>query len=518
MKSTPISLIAGVVALAAVTGFAALTVPGDDDVAEAKASARLPVERSSLLCPAPSMSEVAETTYTSFTPAGKGGGEAGAAELEPALPLPADEDAPADKGDEKDDADKGDEKGDADKGKAADGKPVISLKDAGKPATADTAETDAPALVGTATGRLAPGWTAQQTTTAAAGGARGLLGVSCTAPDTDFWFPGASTGKTRQDYVHLTNPDDTAAVADIELFGAEGPLESAVGEGVTVPARSSVPMLISTLTSEAAENVTVHVTTRSGRVGAVVGAAEDKVGSDWLAASADPAATQILPGIPADATSVRLVAFAPGEADADVKIHVLGKNGPLAPAGNATLHIKSQMTASVDLKDVTRGEPGSIRLSPADGSTTPVIAALRVVRGSGAGQEVAFIPATGPVGERASVADNRAKGSVLSLTAPGETAKVKVTASAGSKGGEATVKTYTVKGGTTVDVEPEVPAGLKGGYALTVETESGGPVHVARTLTMAEGGVDMFTVQTLPDDGGTVEVPGVEQDLSVLDD
>ena len=51
---------------------------------------------------------------------------------------------------------------------------------------------------------------------------RGLLGVSCTAPDTDFWFPGASTAKDRTDYVHLTNPDDSAAVADIELYGPEG--------------------------------------------------------------------------------------------------------------------------------------------------------------------------------------------------------------------------------------------------------------------------------------------------------
>lgn len=516
MKSTPLSLIAGVVALAAVTGFAALNAPGGGDTTQAGAAARLPVERSSLLCPAPSTSDLAETEYTSFTPKGESGGEAGAAELKAAEALPADEDATGEDADEEKDADK--EKGDADKEKASDGKPVVSLKDLGKPATADTTKTDAPALVGTATGRFAPGWTAQQTTTTAAGSARGLLGVSCTAPDTDFWFPGASTAASRQDYVHLTNPDDTAAVADIELYGADGPLKSDVGEGITVPARSSVPMLISTLTSEAATNVTVHVTTRTGRVGAVVNAAEDEVGSDWLAASADPAVTQVLPGIPADATSVRLVAFAPGEDDADVKVQLMGKNATFSPAGNATLHIKSQMTAALDLKDVTRGEPGSLRLSPADGSRTPVVAALRVVRGTGAKQEVAFIPATEAVGERASVADNRAKGSVLSLTAPGATAKVKVTASAGSESGEGTVKTYTVKGGTTLEVTPEAPAGLKGGYALTVETESGGPVHAARTLKITEGGVDMFTVQTLPDDGGSVEVPAAEQDLSVLDD
>ena len=508
MKSTPLSLVAGVVALAAVTGFAALNAPGDAATTEAKAASRLPVERSSLLCPAPSNSDLASTAYTSFTPAGKGDGEAGEAELKPATPLDPDEATePAPKKDEKE---KKDEKAD---------KPVVALKEPGKPVGAETTESDAPALVGTATGRLAPGWTAQQTTTVTAGDSRGLLGASCSGPDTDFWFPGASTAKARQDYVHLTNPDDSAAVADIELYGPDGPLKAEVGEGITVPAHSSVPMLISTLTSEAVEDVTVHVTTRTGRIGALIRAADGTAGSDWLPSSVDPAGTVVLPGIPADATSVQLVAFAPGEDDADVKVQIMGKNATFSPAGNDTLHIKSNMTASVDLRNVTRGEPGSLRLTPVESDRpTPVVAALRVVRGTGADREIAFIPATGPVGARASVADNRAKGSVLSLTAPGATAEVKVTASAGTEGGEQVVKTYTVKGGTTLAVTPPVPSGLKGSYALTVEPESGGPVHAARTLVLPEGGIEMFTVQTLADDGGTVEVPRAEQDLSLLDD
>ncbi|MCX4731705.1 DUF5719 family protein [Streptomyces sp. NBC_01363] len=505
MKSTSLSLIAGTVALAAVTGFAALTAPGDVDAAPAKAAARLPVERSSLLCPAPGLSDLAETTYTSVTPAGGSGGEAGAAELYNSTATAA---GGGKKGGK-------DEKG---KKKADSGKPVISLKEPGKPATAEVSGADAPALVGTATGRLAPGWTTQQTTMVEAGGARGLLGVSCTGPGTDFWFPAASTAKTREDYVHLTNPDDTAAVADIELYGPDGSLKSDVGEGITVPARSSVPVLISTLTSKAAEDVTVHVTTRTGRVGAVVRTADEGTGSDWLAASTDPTGTLVLPGIPADATSVRLVVFAPGDGDADLKVKLLGRTGAISPVGHEAIHVKSRMTAGVDLKDITKGEAGSLLLTPEGGKGTPVVAALRVVRGTGGKQEVGYIPATGPVGARASVADNRDKGSVLSLTAPGATATVKVTASAGSGGGEQAVKKYTVKGGTTLAVTPPVPSGLKGGYALTVETESGGPVHAARTLTLTQDGVQMFTVQTLPDDLGTVEVPAAEQDLSVLDD
>jgi len=146
----------------------------------------------------------------------------------------------------------------------------------------------------------------------------------------------------------------------------------------------------------------------------------------------------------------------------------------------------------------------------------PVVAALRVVRGKGDKQETAFIPATGPVGTRATAADNSAKGSTLSLAAPTRTAQVRVTASAGSEGGTPASKTYTVKAGTTQDIEAPVPSGVKGTYALTVETISGGPVYAARTLAAKEDGVPGFTIQTLPDDRGTVAVPQADQDLSVL--
>lgn len=536
MNRTTLSLLAAATALAAVTGFASLTAPADGGGTAAPAApARLPVERTSLLCPAPSVSDIADTTYTSFTPeSGADGadGAAGAAELRESAVTLAD---PADTADaDKDDADKDakkdsgtddekdakdDKAGKGDKKTPAAAKAFLALKAPGTPVTADAEGAEAPALVGTASGRLAPGWTTQQTTVVGVGGARGLLGLSCTAPDTDFWFPAAATEDGRQDYVHLTNPDDTAAVVDIELYGKNGALKSEAGEGIPVPARSSVPVLLSTLTTEAVPDVTVHVTTRTGRVGAVVRAADEKAGSDWLTASADPSGTLVIPGIPADATDVRLVAFAPGADDADLKVQLAGADGTITPAGNESLHVKSGMTMSVDLRDVTKGEAGSLVLSPTQsGRATPVVAAVRVVRGKAGNQEIAFIPATGPIGSRATVADNRAKGSTLSLTAPGATAKVRVTASAGTGGGEPAEKTYTVKGGTTLDITgPPVPGGLKGSYALTVEPQSGGPVHAARTLALPEDGVPMFTVQTLPDDRGTVAVPKAEEDLSILD-
>ncbi|GAA3303054.1 hypothetical protein GCM10020295_50630 [Streptomyces cinereospinus] len=315
--------------------------------------------------------------------------------------------------------------------------------------------------------------------------------------------------------MHLTNPDDAAAVVDIELYGEDGALESTVGEGVPVAARSSEPILLSTLTDAEETDLTVHVNVRSGRVGAAVQALDDEVGGDWLAAAADPAGSLVVPGIPKDATAVRLVAFTPGDADADLKVRLASPNGLITPAGGETLHLKSGMTTAVDLGDVTRGEPGSLVLTPTD-QGVPVVAAVQVVRGEGDSRETAYIPAARAVGTRASSAGNTDKGVTLSLTAPGKAAQVKVTASAGAGGGTPVSKTYAVRAGTTQDVEVPVPGGLKGTYALTVEPVSGGPVYASRTLAATQDGVPAFTVQTLPDDRGTVAVPEAEQDLSVL--
>ncbi|MFK0108756.1 DUF5719 family protein [Streptomyces sp. NPDC091217] len=494
MNRTTLSLLAGTAALAAVTGFAALNPPATSAAHTAEAAAQLPVERTTLLCPAPSLSDIADTSYTSFTPVTKGATSDGKAAFQAATEQSVDGTGG---------------------GKKKASKPVLTPKAPGTPVTGDTSGADGPAYVGTAEGSYASGWTVQQTTEVAAGTGRGLQGVNCTPADTDFWFPGASTAASRTDYVHLTNPDDSAAVVDIDLYGKDGQLKSTVGEGITVQPHASEPVLLSTLTDERQTDLTVHVNVRSGRVGASVQALDDKTGGDWLAASADPSGSLVLPGIPKDATDVRLIAFTTGDADADLKVRLASPNGTITPAGNETLHVKSGMTTAADLGDVTRGDAGSLILTPTDQSV-PVVAALRVTRGKPGKQETAYIPATAPIGTRATSADNSGKGTTLSLTAPTATAQVKVTASAGSEGGTAVSKTFTIKSGTTQDVDAPVPSGLKGTYALTVETVSGGPVYGARTLAATEEGVPGFTIQTLPDDRGTVAVPVADQNVSVL--
>ncbi|GAB3665324.1 DUF5719 family protein [Streptomyces sparsus] len=511
LNRTSLGLIAAVTALAAVTGLAQLTgteASADGTTADASA-ARLPVEQSTLVCPQPTTSDLGETVHTAFTPAGgkqRDPDRKGTAGLLPAT-------ATVEGGG------RGGEDGEGENGKKREPKPALPLAEPGTPVSEEEDSTELPARVGTADGPLAPGWTVQQTTIISAGSGRGLYGLNCSPPDTEFWFAGVSTVADRHDYIHLTNPDEAGATVDLQLYGKDGRIESDSGSGINIPGRATVPVLLSTLTSDPAVNLTLHVAVRAGRVGAQVQALDEKLGGDWIAASAAPAATQVLPGIPADATAVRLVAFAPGEQDAELAVKLAGPTGSISPAGNETLHVKSGMTAAVDLGDLTQGEAGSLVLTPAEGaSDVPVVAALRVLRGKGDKQETAFIPAVDPVLERTSAAGSEAEGSTLALAAPDKAAKVKVTASGGSGGGTPASETRTLKAGTTTVLDTLRPEGLEGRYALTVEWLSGGPVHASRMLAADEKGVKAFTVQTLPDDRGTVEVPPASQDLTVLSD
>lgn len=485
MNRSTLSLAGGVVVLAVLTGAASLSGGNDSAAVPTGSAVRLPVQRSTLLCPEPSPSDFATTTYTSFTPQStSGGGAGGSARLVPATAKP---------------------------------KALTPLTATGKPVTATTAKTGAPALIGTADGVLAPGWTVQQSTVVDAGTGRGLLGASCVTPDSEFWFPGASTAGGRQDYLHLVNPDETPAVVDVELYGKDGLLKASTGDGITVPGGSSKPVLLSTLVVDKNPDLTVHVVVRSGRVGAAVQVTETNNGTDWLPAAAEPATGLVLPGIPADATDVRLVAYATGSDDADLTLKLATPTGTITPAGHETLHVKSGMTAAADLGDLTKGEAGSLIIGSSDAHPgVPVVAALRVTRGKGANKELAFLPATARIDTRSTVADNRGKNSTLSLTAMGGDVSVRITSSAGSSGGTPATQTVTVKAGSTQTLTPPQPAGLKGSYAVTVERLSGGTLYASRMLALPQGGVPMFTIQPMPDDHALVEVPQAASDLRIL--
>ncbi|MFI8461251.1 DUF5719 family protein [Kitasatospora sp. NPDC085464] len=529
-RTTP-SLLAAAVVLAAVFGIAQVRPPAAPpaEAAGGAAATTAQVERTGAVCPQPLQGLTGSTTLTAYTPPGTGSATGGAGWLSDAAapavaaqpsgtpsaaatptatatatPAPAGSGAPTAQAKDKN---------------AAPADARLTLAKPGTPATGPAGNGDtAPGTGAVATGALAPGFTVTQTTVVTEPRGLGLSGLTCTPAGTSFWFAGASTAADRVDYLSLVNTESSAAVVDIKLYGDKGLIDNDAANGLTVAPGSSQSVLLSTLSKGAVTDLAVHVVVRSGRVGAALHAADGGKGADWIPASAAPAATQAMAGLPADTSAARLVVWAPPEDDADLKIQLSGKNGWFSPAGNESIHVKAGMVAAVDLGKVTRDEVAGLRLSPSDPKhPTPIVAGLRIDRAAANGKtDAAWLTGSDPVGARGSVADNRAGGSTLYLTSTGDAATVRVTASAGSGGGTPATKEVQLPAGGTVALPAPEPAGLNGVFALSVETVSGGPVVAARMLSIPTKDVPMFTVQALRDDRSTVKVPQAAQDPGVV--
>ncbi|MET9617836.1 DUF5719 family protein [Kitasatospora indigofera] len=511
------SLLAAAVVLAAVFGIAELRPPAVAKDAAASASSAQ-VERTALVCPQPLQGLTGTTTLTGFTPPGATatGGNGFAADLVPppaaptAAPSASAAATPA-----------ATPAAPAPAAPATDAPPAdarLALAKPGVPVAAPAANGDtAPGSSATATGGFAPGFTVGQTTTVTDQRGLGLSGVTCGLAGTGFWFAGASTLDGRTDYVSLTNPGSVAAVVDLKLYGDKGKIDNEAATGLTIAPGASQSVLLSTLSKGPVADLAVQVVARSGRVGAALHAADGSKGADWVPVSAAPAPVQVLPGLPADTASARLVVAAPGDDDADLKIELSGKNGWFTPAGNESIHVKAGMVAAVDLGKVTRDEVASLRVSPSDEKhPTPVVAGLRVDRADKGKSDAAWLAGAVPVGKRATVADNRSKAGTLYLTSTGEAATVRVTSSAGSGGGTPATQDVQIPAGGTVGLPAPEPAGLSGTFAVTLETVSGGPVVAARMLALPLKDVPMFTIQSFADDRSTVSVPHAAQDPGLL--
>lgn len=484
ISRTTQSLLAAVGVLALAVGIAEVHPPTGQAAAPG-VTVRTPVQHSSLVCPPPLQSLTGSTVYSLAVPGAQAGGAASGTAVLGALPGTGTATAPA---------------------------PLAKQTAVGGASTAKAATGDkAAALLATADGSAAPGFTVQQTTT---GPGNALSGTSCTAPATDFWFAGADSAKGSSDYVELTNAEATAADVDLQIFGPSGEIDSPAAHNISVPAAGTSSLLLSSLLSPGNDNValTVHVLVRSGRVGAALHADTGSTGADWIPATVS-GSSAVIPGLPGDISGGQLTVFVPDGIDADLKVQLASTNGWITPAGHETVHAKSGMVTVVDLGALTHGAPAAMRLTPSDPKqAVPFVAGVSVQRGKGkSARDVAYLPAASPIGQRATVAGNSATDTTLLLTATDGAAVVKV--SEIGTDGTPTTQSVSVQAGATVAVTPKGPAGT---YAVTVEPVSGGPVYAARMISRTVGSVPAFTIQQMPDDHSTVQIPRAVQNDSIL--
>ncbi|MFC1414618.1 DUF5719 family protein [Streptacidiphilus sp. N1-12] len=497
ISRTTQSLLAAVGVLALAVGIAEVHAPTGQAAAPG-ATVRTAVQHSNLVCPPPLQSLTGSTVYSLAVPgaqsSGAQTGAAGAAGTAALGALPASGTAGS-------------------SAPAAAAKPLATQTSVGGATAAKAASgAKAAALLGTADGSTAPGFTVQQTTT---GPGKALSGTACGTPGTDFWFAGGDSVKGSVDYIELTNAESTAADVDVRIFGPNGEVENAQASNINVPAAGTSSLLLSSLLSPGNDNLalTVHVLVRSGRVGAALHAdSGDTKGADWVPPTT-PASSQVIPGLPGDLTNAVLLVAVPGPNDVDLKVQLASQDGWITPAGHETVHAKAGMVTAFTLGALTHGQPATMRLTPSDPKQAdPFVAGIQVFRGkTKTGTDVGYLAASTPIGQRATAAGNTNGTSTLLLTATGAAAVVKVSEIGGS--GTPTTQNVTVPAGATV---PSVLKGPNGSYAVTVEPVSGGPVYAARMISVNSGSVPTFTVQQLPDDHSTVQIPRAVQNDSIL--
>lgn len=382
------------------------------------------------------------------------------------------------------------------------------------PAAADTGP-----VVARAGGSAAPGLAAGMLTRSGVAAARGLLGTTCVAPGTDFWFVGSGSVVGQRGRVYLTNPEAAPAVADISLYGPDGPIDAPAGRGIAVAAGTQEVRLLDAL-APGTKTFAVHVHVRAGRVAVAV--RDQQIdgltprGADWVPVASAPARRQIVAGVVSGSGERRLLVVAPGDSDAIVKLRLVSESGSFAPAGLDVLEVPAGSVADVDLAPYTDGTETAVALD----SDVPVTAGVlaRATGSTGQLTDFAYTSAGRPLrpdtpgvlpeaeGQRAATT-----ASTLLLAAPHGDATVRLEPVPPATG---TPTEVTVDDGSQLSVDLSTISTATS-FAVTVTPLRGsGPVYAVRALTETTPDGPLITTEPVPPGRYEVAVPRVVADLS----
>jgi hypothetical protein len=207
----------------------------------------------------------------------------------------------------------------------------------------------------------------------------------CAAPAAETWFVGIGTSGLHNSELQLTNPDSGPAVADLELYSVDGPMDEVRSRGLTIAGNDSTRIDLSNLAPDRAE-LAMRVTVSRGRVSASVqdslSVPGKKAAIDWLAASSAPTTSLVVPGLPRTADERTLVLANPGDAGGRVEVKITGPRSTFAPAGLKPIEVPAGEVVITDLTEQLRGqlkagEDTALQLT----STVPVTASMRSVVG-----------------------------------------------------------------------------------------------------------------------------------------
>ena len=218
--------------------------------------------------------------------------------------------------------------------------------------------------------------------------------LPCPEPRARWWFVGAGAATVSHDTVlTITNPRAGQAVLDIDVYGADGPVEGPGLHGITVPAGAtqvidlakSAPAIGDLAVNVVATRGLVAVTASDRFAPGFVG----KAVQEWLPGQSLPSTDVTLTGLPTKPDRAALVVVNPRQVEAIVSVELVGATGTFVPKDNPTLTVPPDSVATMSIESAFNGEPLAVRLS----SEQPVTAAVRTVTGG----DVAFATGVRPI-------------------------------------------------------------------------------------------------------------------------
>jgi len=212
---------------------------------------------------------------------------------------------------------------------------------------------------------------------------RAAAALSCAPPQSDYWFTGVGAASIHSSDLELVNPDSGPAVADVEIYGANGIVPVDAVRGVTVPGGTATTIDLAA-TAPNRNELAVHVTVARGRLGASM---VDRISdtdryADWLAPQAEPATSNVLLGLTKGAGERQLVVSNPSEDQARVQVKVIGSDSTFAPVGLDEISVPPQSVVVTDVSAVVRKAIGKQESGLLVTSSLPVTVGLRSVTGS----------------------------------------------------------------------------------------------------------------------------------------
>lgn len=281
-----------------------------------------------------------------------------------------------------------------------------------------------------------------------AAGANWTAWQACPEPQARWWFLGAGGAAVTHDtLVRVTNPRTGAAVVDVDVFGPDGPVAAPALRGLTLGGGRTRTFDLAKLAPAVGE-LAVRVIARRGLVTAAAtddfspGAIGREV-REWLPPTAVPARTVTLTGVPLRLDSATLVVANVSDAEAIVKVAVVGARGTFAPEGVAPLTVGPRSVATLPLRSVFDGSALALRLT----SEQRITAGLRATSAS----DIAYAAGAQPLRGSTAVAVPPGGRSTLVLSSTG-------------RAGRATVTGYDARGRQVL--QREVPVAAQTSVAL----------------------------------------------------